>query len=274
MKDDKNESQNNENIINEDNNNENKEDEEKNNKSKAIQLKVNSKEDFQIEDPIPQPDFSKLDNQDPSLKEGYKLVFEKEVPMDLKIENKKGQKDISSFEAIIFKVLKIQTSSQSIPSHIRIELFSENDLFFHFTSIIDEEIFNVMKEKQDITIDYKDFIILLEELCDNCINDSESFICIFIMKKNGNASLEIIKNIDVKYLELLKIEFINSSDEVIIKQMQYRFASVKSKFDYYKDCLQIAGDIILDNNPSIISQMLEYDKDSQTSQKFDLDNNF
>ena len=66
----------------------------------------------------------------------------------------------------------------------------------------------------------------------------------------------------------------NSSDEVIIKQMQYRFASLKSKFDYYKDCLQIAGDIILDNNPSIISQMLEYDKDSQTSQKFDLDNNF
>ena len=245
-----NQNKDNNNIIKENNNNK---------EPKPIQLKVDKKENIKLEDVIPEPNFSKLDNLDPSLKDGYKLVFEKEIPMDLKLENKKGKKDISSFEAIIFKVLKVQSSSKSIPSNIKIELYSENDLFFHFTSILDEEKFKVMKEKQDLTINYKEFISLLEELCDNCLNNSDSFIAILVLKKKGEACLDFIKEIDVKYIQLLKIEFINSSDDYIMKQMLYRFGSLKSKFDYYKNCVEVAGDIILEKNPKVISQMIDYD---------------
>ena len=254
-----------------------------NNKKKNIkEIKLlKNKGDSEIEeeinsgDAIPNPDFSKIDSQDPLLKEGYKLVFQKEIPMDIKIQTKKENKEISSFEAITFKVFKIQSSSNSIPTHIKIELSSENDLFFNFTSIIDEEIFKVIKEKQNLTIDYKDFLETIEELCENCLNDAEIYIAIFLMKKDGSASLNIIKELDVKYIELLKLEFVNSPDEVIKKQMLYRFAALKSKLDYYKNCLEITGDIILEKNPSIISQMLEYNEAiNNNTQTTDNDNNF
>ena len=188
------------NIIKEANKNDIKEEENNNKQPQAIQIKSDKKENIKLEDAIPETNFSKLDNQDPSLKEGYKILFEKEIPMDLKLENKKGKKDISSFEGIMFKVLK-KSSSQSVPSQIKIELYSENDLFFHFTSIIDEEIFKAMKEKQDLTITYKEFIPLLEELCDNCLNYPHSYITILVMKKKGEASLEFIKEIDVKFIQ-------------------------------------------------------------------------
>ena len=274
-KDNENQIKENKDIINEENKNEIKEDDNnnsKNNELKPIELKTNKKErgekedeeeeeeEVELEDAIVTPDFSKLDAQDPSLIEGYKIIYEKELPMDLKIENKKGKKNICSYEGIIFKILTIQSSSESIPIHIRIELYSENDIFFHFTSLVDEEIFKVMKEKQFLTIEYKDFIVLVEELCDNCLNNPEIFTINFIMKKNGEARLEITKKLDVKYIDLLKIEFINSSDDYIVKQMMYRYGSLKSKLDYYKNCINVAGDIILENNPSIVPKILEYKK--------------
>ena len=43
-----------------------------------------------------------------------------------------------------------------------------------------------------------------------------------------------------------------------MKQMYFRYGSLKAKMDYYKDCIKIAGDIILEKNPSIVSQMMEY----------------
>ena len=274
-KDNENQIKENKDIINEENKNEIKEDDNnnsKNNELKPLELKTNKKErgekedeeeeeeEVELEDAIVTPDFSKLDAQDPSLIEGYKIIYEKELPMDLKIENKKGKKNICSYEGIIFKILTIQSSSESIPIHIRIELYSENDIFFHFTSLVDEEIFKVMKEKQFLTIEYKDFIDLLKEICDDCLNNSEIFTINFIMKKKGEARLEISKKLDVKYIDLLKIEFINSSDDYIIKQMMYRYGSLKSKLDYYKNCINIAGDIILENNPSIVPKILEYKK--------------
>ena len=40
--------------------------------------------------------------------------------------------------------------------------------------------------------------------------------------------------------------------------MLYKFAALKSKIDYYKNCIQLSGDVIMENNPDIIPQMLEY----------------
>ena len=212
----------------------------------------------EYEEAIPNPDFASLESKDPSLLEGYRVLFKKEIPMDLKLEINEGQKEVSSFEGINFKVLKLHSSSEAPPNHIKIELSSENDLFFHFTSIVDEEIFKVMKDKQGLTIDYSEFTSLLEKLCNFCSNDPDNYIATFIMKKQGAASLEIIRGSEFKFLELLKLEFVNSSDEIIKKQMLYKFAALKSKIDYYKNCIQASGDIIMENNPDIIPQMLEY----------------
>lgn len=76
-------------------------------------------------------DFSSIEEQDPSLGEGHRLVYDREVPFELRLEETTGPQEIASFEAIRAKILII--GDDTSPSQIRIELSCENDLFFHFT---------------------------------------------------------------------------------------------------------------------------------------------
>ena len=76
-------------------------------------------------------DFTSIEEQDPSLAEGHRLVYDREVPFELRLEETTGPQEIASFEAIRAKILII--GDDTLPSQIRIELACENDLFFHFT---------------------------------------------------------------------------------------------------------------------------------------------
>ena len=53
------------------------------------------------------------------------------------------------------------------------------------------------------------------------------------------------------------LEFKKSSDEIIQKDMLYRFTYLKSKLEYDKKVIKIAGDVIKDCNPDIFDPILE-----------------
>lgn len=72
-----------------------------------------------------------IEEIDPSLTEGHRLSFDREVPFELRLDDSNGPHEVASFEAIRAKMLLI--GDESNPSQIRIELSCENDLFFHFT---------------------------------------------------------------------------------------------------------------------------------------------
>ena len=69
--------------------------------------------------------------------------------------------------------------------------------------------------------------------------------------------MKFLKNSDFKFLELLLLEFERSSEEVINKQIIYRFTILKSKLDYEKKCIKKVGDIIVGKNPDILQPILE-----------------
>jgi hypothetical protein len=77
-------------------------------------------------------DFSEIEEKDPSLFEGHRLLYDREVPFELRLEDVSGPQDVASFEGIRVKILL--GGEETNPSQIRIELSCENDLFFHFTS--------------------------------------------------------------------------------------------------------------------------------------------
>jgi hypothetical protein len=77
-------------------------------------------------------DFSAIEELDPSLGEGHRLVYDKEVPFELRLEDTNGPQEVASFEAIRAKILII--GEENNPQHVRLELSCENDLFFHFTN--------------------------------------------------------------------------------------------------------------------------------------------
>ena len=210
-----------------------------------------------LEDAIPRPNLSSLEAKDPSLEDGFKLLYNKEVPLDIKLEFKEGTKDIASYEPITCKLLSDNSSKDGTPAKVKIELSWENDLLFHYTNIVDEQTFLDMKKKQELNIDFPDYCDLIIKIFENCINSPDTFIGALTIHKDGISKLNFVKSSDFKFLELISLEFKNSPDEVIQKHMLYRFAYLKAKLDYNKKAIKAAGDVILDCNPEVMQPILE-----------------
>ena len=198
-------------------------------------------------------DFSKIEEKDPSLSEGHKMLYDREVPFELRLEDNNGPQEVASFEALRCKILlKNEDNSQF---QIRIELSCENDLFFHFTSDIDEEIFKMMQENQKLTVNFTEYSNLVKRLFNNCINEPQSYIAVFIMQKEGTARLDFIQNIEYKFIELLSIDFVNSPDDTIRKQISYRYNALRTKLELMQNRLQVINNIIKIKNPSLLLQI-------------------
>ena len=76
--------------------------------------------------------YTDIEDNDPSLAEGHTLVFDREVPFELRLgDDTNGPQEVASFESIRAKILLL--GDEYNPAQIRIELSCENDLFFHFT---------------------------------------------------------------------------------------------------------------------------------------------
>jgi hypothetical protein len=235
--------------------------------SEVKSSETQSKGEFKIA--INDPDLSILNAQDPSLSNSFKIIYYKRVPMEIKLKSKNKEKDLSSFEPIILKLLIDNANENNIPNHIKIELSSENDIYFHFTNIIDENKFKVIKKEQNLNINFSEFCQLFEKICENCRAYPNEYICFFIINKQGNSILKFIKHSEFKFIELLLLEFNISPDEVIKKQINYRLAYLKCKLDYQKKCIQLVGDFILKKNSDILPLILKInDKYNSNVYKF------
>ena len=198
-------------------------------------------------------DFSEIEEKDPSLSEGHKLLYDREVPFELRLEDSNGPQEVASFEAIRTKIL-LGGEEQS-PSQIRIELSCENDLFFHFTSDVDEETFKVMQDNQKLCIQFNEYSNLTKRLLNNCINEPQSYIAVFIMQKEGTARLDFIQNIEYKFIELLSIDFVNSPDDTVRRQIAYRYNALRSKLELMQNRIQTISNIVKLKNPSLLLQI-------------------
>lgn len=210
-----------------------------------------------LEDAIPQPDLSSFESKDPSLYNEYKIIYNKEVPIDIKLEEKQEMKDIASGALIRFKLLYKAKSQEELPLNVKLELSWENDIFFLYTNFVDINIFAEIKRNQKFIIDFSQYCNLIERLCDNCIKYPDTYIGEFIIQNNDVSKLQFIKISPFKDLELLNLEFKKVSDQIIEKHILYRFGYIKSKIEYNKKVMKIAGDVINECNPEIIQPFLE-----------------
>merc|ERR1719171_2226001 len=83
-------------------------------------------------------DFSAIEEMDPSLAEGHVVSYDREAPFELRIQDpNSGPQEVGTLEAIRVKILQLGADSGNL-QNVKIELTSENDLFFHYTHIVDE----------------------------------------------------------------------------------------------------------------------------------------
>lgn len=221
----------------------------------------------ELPNPISDLDFGSLERRDPSFQMGgYVLVYEKDVPFELKLETDTETKDLAQMEQIHCKVLlprmnNKKGSEEPETEIIRTELSSENDLFFHYTSDIDPEIFEMICMKQNLSIEYENLCETLQRLFDDCVNEPETYIAVFIMNKNGMGNLTFVKNSEYRIDELLSFNFVMSSNDTLRKQIGYRYLCLKSKIEYLEDISNEVAHVIRRKNPDIAQKVLDEEKE-------------
>lgn len=59
------------------------------------------------------------------------------------------------------------------PRAVRVELSSENDLFFHFAHTLNEASYAAVQEEQKLMIDFPQYAAVLIKMLNNCIKEPE-----------------------------------------------------------------------------------------------------
>ena len=52
-------------------------------------------------------------------------------------------------------------------------------------------------------------------MMNSCLREPHSFLAVFVMQRDGRATLDFIQNIEYKFVELLSLEFVASTEDVI-----------------------------------------------------------
>ena len=229
-----------------------------------------SKEEKEYHSILNSFDFTHIDELDPSLTDGFKLIYDREVPFELRIqENNEVPQEVGTLEAIRVKLLQqIESNAQT---GIKIELTSESDLFFHYTHRVDESSYKLIQETQKLMIEFKDYQGILIKMLNSCIKEPNSFIAVFIMNKDGKGKLDFIQNMEYKFIELLTVNFDCSNEEIVKQHITYRYNALKSKLSILQGRLQDINSIIKIKNPSLLLQ-IQKNSNSSIMQKSTIKN--
>ena len=106
--------------------------------------------DDDLEDAIPKPNLSNIESKVPFLTDGFNIIYNKEVPLDIKLETNEETKEIVSFELIRFKLLSDTLNDEGVPQRVKLELSWKSDLLFHYTNIVDENTFLDIKKNKNL----------------------------------------------------------------------------------------------------------------------------
>jgi len=198
-----------------------------------------------------------VEERDPSLNEGHTVLYDREVPFELRSEEAVGGggtgEMVGCMEAIKVKILLLG-DAQTV-SQIRVELSSENDLFFHFTHNMNPELYRVVQEQQKLVINFAEYPNVLIKMLNSCIRDSSSHLGVLIMQSGGTARMDFIQNMEYKFIELLSLEYGPSTEEMVRQQITYRYLMLKSRMGVLQERLKDVNALVKIKNPSLLLQL-------------------
>ncbi|OHT00903.1 hypothetical protein TRFO_32285 [Tritrichomonas foetus] len=175
---------------------------------------------------------------------GFSCIFNKELNLEFRnFETQESTSRIVNFRILV----KIGSSLEQI----RFEVMDDADLYYFFEAIFDQELFNEMREKDQLTIDFSEFPLEVINLLQDCQkNDSETQIT-FVEENDEakSATMEFLQILELKAVEIFKIRFIPSDPLFVQDQVQYRFDQINKQLAYKKAYLTEFDKQIQSKNP-------------------------
>lgn len=122
---------------------------------------------------------------------------------------------------------------------VRVELSTESDLFFLYTHTCDLESFHAMQEQQKLMVDFADYANVLIRMLNNCIKEPHNHLAVYLMQADGRARLDFIQNMEYKFIELLSVDFMRASEDMIRQHITFRYSSMKSRLQVLQTRLHV-----------------------------------
>eukprot|EP00833_Pecoramyces_ruminatium_P013331 jgi/Orpsp1_1/1187363/evm.model.d7180000057184.1 len=125
---------------------------------------------------------------------------------------------------------------------LNIQITDPEDPFFLYTLEIGEDDFHVLKNEQNLLVDFQQFPISFTQLLDECINskfdDNPKFVAKLINDSTRNSILQIIETNSFKHITHLSLSFIPGNDTSIkkylsdlVKETKIENKNLKSKLE-------------------------------------------
>jgi hypothetical protein len=202
----------------------------------------------------PMFDFTAIEDLDPSLVNGFRTIYDREVPFE--VRTKFGEEPARPGQLELIKVKILTMGPDDSPSVVRLEMSSESDLFFHYMHIVDEREFRNIQDTQKLVIDFIDYAGILIRMLNSCIKEPHfNLVIMTIFSDSEDARLDFIQNMQYKFVELMYCECKRSPDEVVQHHITYRYNAMKQKLGVVQSRLQDITSLVKIKNPSLLLQL-------------------
>lgn len=193
-------------------------------------------------------------NWTPSLAEGFSLFYERECPFELRVRSKVDDRpEVGNLEGITVRIL-IKEDSTGMQG-VRVELSSENDLFFHYMHFASSETFRKIHDTQRLMVDFPEYPQMLKKMVQNCYQMPHSHLAVFVMQKDGTASLNFIQNMEYKFIELFSCSFIHSPEQLVRQQICFRYNALQTKLRLMQSRMDELTNAVKIKNPALIQSL-------------------
>ena len=194
-----------------------------------------------------------LDYKDPSTEGNFIKIFEEEIPFEIRMEDESAPND-SIFAKLFFKILVSGLNNQI--NIVKIEVFYNKDLFFYFKAEINIEIFNELKQTQQLFKNFGDFPNIIMKYLYLVLNESDKYFGVFNIYKNQNVKMEIIQNLNYKFAEILMVNFVRINNDLDIRrQIIYNFNTLRKKYQMVIKRVGIINEVLKDSSPELIPEI-------------------
>ena len=78
-------------------------------------------------------------------------------------------------------------------------------------------------------VDYPEYANVLIRMLNMCIKEPHTHLAVFIMQLDGHSRLDFIQNMEYKFVELLSLNFEESSEDLVRQHVTFRYNAVKSR---------------------------------------------
>lgn len=193
---------------------------------------------------------AKIECDDPSLEGQFVKLYEEEIPFEIRIKDGKPQND-SIFAKLLCRIY--YRGENNDLTKIKIEINYDKDIFFFYRTYLDKESFNKLKETQKFLNKFKIFPELFGKYLELCDSDKEHYLAVFNIYKDKTAKLEILENLNYKFVEIITLNFVLCTDDFEIRnQVIYRYDLMREMYRDARKRVKIINQVLKENESNLI----------------------